>query len=428
MPFPRKAILCTQRDVTLFPPTEMTNKNDKNLEPNPAASNLKWTVMAVLMLAYFAGNYMQYQLSPISQEIMESYSITSAMFSKVFSAPMIPAVLFSLVSGILTDRIGAKPVIGVSLIITAAGSILRFFSTTYSVLFLSMALIGVSAAVMNANGVKVLSGSVPKEKIGFFTGIVLTSSTIAMTLGTGTTSLFPSLRSVYLIAVVLGIAAAVLWFIFAKNTVPVPKSLSGTSVPASLKEAARHPSVWLAGISLFFVMACLIGISSFMPLALADRGMDTVTAGSYTAVFTAGNLVGSFVSPAIDQIWRHTKAQTLILLLTVGLGTAFAWCIPSGFFLFLVLLLAGIGVGGNMPLLMSMPLRSGEFTPENAGIAGGITSTLQLLGAILLPSYIIAPIAGDDLPLFFIITGSLIAIPFVIDLIAFFRISQAKKQ
>ena len=174
-------------------------------------------------------------------------------------------------------------------------------------------------------------------------------------------------------------------------------------------------------------MACLIGVSSFMPLALAGRGMDTVTAGSYTAVFTAGNMVGSFVSPAIDQIWRHTKAQILILLLTLGLGTAFAWCIPSGFFLFLVLLLAGIGVGGNVPLLMSMPLRSGEFTPENAGIAGGIVSTLQLLGAILLPSYIIAPIAGDDLPLFFIITGSLIAIPFVIDLIAFFRISPGKK-
>ena len=405
----------------------MTKMNDNNPGTHPSAPNLKWTVLAVLLLAYFAGNYMQYQLSPISQEIMQSYSITSAMFSKVFSAPMIPAVLFSLVSGILTDRIGAKPVIGFSLIITAAGSILRFFSTTYSALFLSMVLIGVSAAVMNANGVKVLSGSVPKEKIGFFTGIVLTSSTLAMTLGTGTTSLFPSLKSVYLTAVVLGIAAAALWFIFAENTVPVPETVSSTSVLASLKEAVRHPSVWLAGISLFFVIACLIGVSSFMPLALAGRGMDTVTAGSYTAVFTAGNMVGSFVSPAIDQIWRHTKAQILILLLTLGLGTAFAWCIPSGFFLFLVLLLAGIGVGGNVPLLMSMPLRSGEFTPENAGIAGGIVSTLQLLGAILLPSYIIAPIAGDDLPLFFIITGSLIAIPFVIDLIAFFRISPGKK-
>lgn len=397
-------------------------KNEPETQKGRAASGRgKWLVLAVLLLAYFVPNYMQYQLSPISQEIMQTYSMTPAMFAKVFSAPMIPAVFLSLVSGILTDKYGAKPVLGTSLAICAGGSVLRYFSSTYFLLFLSMVLIGVAGAIVNANGVKVISGHFPKERISFFTGTFLASSTVAMTLGTGTTTLFPSLSAVYLTGVILAVLVMILWFLFAGSSAPGYANAAPVSLRSAIKKVTGSQMVWLAGVSLFFIMACLIGIVSFLPMALAGRGMDTVTAGTYTAVFTAGNLVGSFLSPAIDHGWKHTRALILIQLLLIGLGTAFAWCLPFGFLLFAVLLITGISIGGILPILMSLPIRFGEVPAEHAGIAGGIVCTLQLLGALVLPSYIVAPVAGDNHGLFFLISGCLMIIPVIINGIAAVR-------
>ena len=167
----------------------------------------KWLILAVLLMAYFAPNYLQYQLSPISTDIIQGYSISPVMFSRVFSAPMIPAVFLSLLSGVLADKYGPKPVIGISLVISCAGSILRFYSTTYSMLFLSMLMIGVAGAVVNANGVKVISCAFSRDKVGVLTGVFLSSSTIAMSLATGTTSILGSIRAVYLLGVIITIAA-----------------------------------------------------------------------------------------------------------------------------------------------------------------------------------------------------------------------------
>ena len=367
----------------------------------------KWLILAVLLMAYFAPNYLQYQLSPISTDIIQGYSISPVMFSRVFSAPMIPAVFLSLLSGVLADKYGPKPVIGISLVISCAGSILRFYSTTYSMLFLSMLMIGVAGAVVNANGVKVISCAFSRDKVGVLTGVFLSSSTIAMSLATGTYLYFSE-------SVIITIAATLLWFFLAENSdLTSPATPNGTAY-SYLRNVAKKRSVIISSITLFFVMSCMIGIASFLPLALSSRGISEVAAGAYTAAFTIGNLIGSLSSPIVDQKWKSTKIQTIALVIIIGSGTIFAWRFVPGFPLLLALITTGAGIGGIMPLMISFPVKSGEISPGEAGISGGIISTLQLLGAILMPSYIIAPITGDNYSLFFLVTGSLMVLPLII--------------
>lgn len=374
----------------------------------------KWLILAVLLMAYFAPNYLQYQLSPISTDIIQGYSISPVIFSRVFSAPMIPAVFLSLLSGVLADKYGPKPVIGISLVISCAGSILRFYSTTYSMLFLSMLMIGVAGAVVNANGVKVISCAFSRDKVGVLTGVFLSSSTIAMSLATGTTSILGSIRAVYLLGVIITIAATLLWFFLAENSdLTSPATPNGTAY-SYLRNVVKKRSVIISSITLFFVMSCMIGIASFLPLALSSRGISEVAAGAYTAAFTIGNLIGSLSSPIVDQKWKSTKIQTIALVIIIGSGTIFAWRFIPGFPLLLALITTGAGIGGIMPLMISFPVKSGEISPGEAGISGGIISTLQLLGAILMPSYIIAPITGDNYSLFFLVTGSLMVLPLII--------------
>ena len=59
---------------------------------------------------------------------------------------------------------------------------------------------------------------------------------------------------------------------------------------------------------------------------------------------------------------------------------------------------------------MSFPALLPEIGPECAGSATGIISTLELIGAVVIPTYIITPIAGQNFSLYFILAGSCMVI------------------
>ena len=55
--------------------------------------------LAAICIGYLAPNYAQYQLSPLATSLMGELSISASQFSSLFTAPMIPAILLSLVAG-----------------------------------------------------------------------------------------------------------------------------------------------------------------------------------------------------------------------------------------------------------------------------------------------------------------------------------------
>lgn len=49
-----------------------------------------------------------------------------------------------------------------------------------------------------------------------------------------------------------------------------------------------------------------------------------------------------------------------------------------------------------MPIFLSAPVLLEGLGTKYAGSAAGVISTLQLLGAVLIPTYILTPIAGEN--------------------------------
>lgn len=73
----------------------------------------------------------------------------------------------------------------------------------------------------------------------------------------------------------------------------------------------------------------------------------------------------------------------------------------SGPFIWVVIFASGLMIGSGMPILFSYPMLLKEIGPKYAGSAGGIISTLQLIGAVVIPTYLITPLAGDNYHLMF---------------------------
>ena len=74
-------------------------------------------------------------------------------------------------------------------------------------------------------------------------------------------------------------------------------------------------------------------------------------------------------------------------------------------------------LGASMPIFLSAPVLLEGLGTKYAGSAAGVISTLQLLGAVLIPTYILTPIAGDNYSLLFLLASICMVIMFLCGLL-----------
>ncbi len=394
-------------------------------------SNIKkisWIVLAIACLANFVPNYAQYQLSPFAPQLMEQFSMSPTQFSSIFTAAMIPAIVLSLAAGVLADKFGLKCVIGIGLVVGALGACLRIFANSYLSLMGFMILIGVGATLLNANSAKLIGSYFPQEKTISVMSVYQSASTLSMAVAMGTTSLFASVSGAFTVAAVLSVGVMLLWWIFVRNPEkeagPQMPEMPQVSIMEGLKIVAKNKYVWLTAFCLMGIIACATGMNAFLPTALATRGIDAVQAGVIASFMTIGNLVGCLLVPFVaNRIGRNRPV--LLVCSAIGiLGAAFAWRAPEGIMLMAALFVTGASLSGMVPLLMPIPVQLKEIGPAFGGTAGGFVCTIQLLGTVLIPSYIIAPITGTNMNLYYILCAACVLLAFVL---AFFLPDFGKK-
>lgn len=372
----------------------------------PAASQIT-TTFAILCLCYMIPSYAQFQISPLGGQIIRQYDLELSQLSLLFSAPMIPAIFLSLAGGLLLDRFGPKRVIGVGLIVTAIGCVWRVFCASYAPLFTATMLTGLSACFINAGGGKILGGLFPAKDVSSRMGILMAASTAAMTMANFTSAWFPSIRSAFAMSAVFAVSGTGLWFLLVKNPEKQTADSAdvGPDMRTCLKIAVKNGNVWLIAFALFFLMAANVVVGSFLPMALASRGVNPAVSGAMAACYTIGNLLGCILAPLSIRKLKSRKKVLILFSILAGTGVAFAWLNFEILLLAAALMLTGIFLGGMIPALMALPVQLPEIGPIYAGTAGGVIGTVQLLGAVLVPSYVLAPIAGGSFHMIFLLGG-----------------------
>lgn len=375
-------------------------------------SSYRYIILMLICLCGASVCYYQYQLSPLANTIMERYGVSSLQFSSIFSAPMVPAIFFSLISGIIVDKIGAKNIVTVCLIVALIGMSTRVFANNYWTLYICMLSPGFAATFINSTNAKIFGQWFPENKVSFTVGIFLAASALGMTLGTGTTAMLPNIKVAFIIAAVLSLAMLILWIFLMKDKgqdkVQVEKET--ISVGMCLKKVLSSKGVIVAGLSIMCTYGTYMIISTYLPSALTYRGIDPVTAGATSSIVSVAYLIGCIGTPIILDKAGNTKVLIFLLALIAAITSAFAWKAPAGVLLIASLSLVGVAIGGLLPIFMALPIRLKEVGPKYAGTAGGIISTLQLLGAVVIPTYILVPIAGDNYTRLFLYAGISIAL------------------
>lgn len=388
-------------------------------------NNRKWIVFVVLCLAYMPGSYAQYQLSVFAPELITAYGLSTSQFASVFTSPMIIAIFLSFAGGIISDRFGPKKVTSIAFVFTLVGLVGRIFADSYSLLFLCMALTGFSQMFVNTNASKITGSWFKPAQVGILMGIFALCGQLPSAFATATTAIFfESMKPAFIAAAVFGAVVFALWLLFIKNkpedvreqteNQPVEEA---ASIKESLRVVLTNKGVWTISICIMMVLGTNVTISTFLPTALQSMyGIDLTICGAIASMITLGNCIGSILGPIVFSQVKRVRVFVSGTALSAFVFVMICWRFPSVLVLYILTLSAGILLGSAMPVFFSAPILLEGIGIRYAGSAAGVIATLQLLGAVLIPTYILTPIAGDNYSLLFSLASVCMIIMFIVGL------------
>ncbi len=378
-------------------------------------------MVCICFAVMFVGGYSQFQISPLGTQIMEWLQIDKGQYSLLFTFCMFPALVLSIICGMLIDKFGAKKLISIALVISTIGIVGRVFASTYEVMLACMLVLGLPCVMLTATCAKIMSSYFSGAKLGSMVGITSSGLVLGNFLAMSTTAWFPSMQSAFIFSAAVSIVVTLCWIFMVK---PDDKKPAGDSAEApaqqkismatSLAVCLKNPYIWIGGLTLMVLMAGQVMITSFMPQALAaEKGMSTQMSGIITSTYILGSFAGYAVGPMIFGKFKSKRVFLTCCAIIVSLGIAFAWKLEMVGLIAAVLFVTGACLRLIMPLIFAMPVSLKGIGAEYAGTAGGLQATIQTVGATVVPSFVLTPLFGSNFTVLFIAAGVLCAVTIV---------------
>ncbi len=331
-------------------------------------------------------------LGSISVKLMPRLGIDKGKFGSLIQAFMLSCLLASLVVGVITDRIGYRPVAAFGFILSAACIFLIAHGRTYKDVLLPCLLLGFGAMALNTAGntlipVVLFDGENPAAasnfgNVFFGLGLFLTPLLVSFFFRRTTYE-----KTISVLAVIMLLPAVLAVF----ATYPV--SQAGFAISDAFRLLA-NPAVIIAALMLFCYISLEMSFSNWLPsfgkevIRRTGESGDSVDASAQRmlSVFAVAMMVGRLITSQIPAItesgsWFIAGAAAIsaviILAMTVCKSVSSAWILAA---------LAGFAFAPCFPTTVGITFA--KFEPAVYGSVFGIIFAVGLLGAVIIPKAI----------------------------------------
>jgi MFS family permease len=361
--------------------------------------NYKWYILILSILTnMFVVAIPAMGMSVLAKEISQDLHLSLVQIGIVWGLGSLPAILVSLFSGAVGDKVGPKRVLIVSSLLggllgAARGLTHDFFSLIFVVIVL-----GVLIPFVSINNIKITGQWFPAHQLGLANGLISMGMALGFLLGSllSATTFSPLLggwRNVMIAYGVIGALFSIPWFFV--RTLPAHHHAVGQNV--SMRAAVSHvfklKNVWLLGFTLFGVGGCIQGVLGYLPTYLRDIGWEAVRADGALSAFHTISMI--CVLPV--AIWSDRLGARKYLLLSAALMVALGaglLSFASGVWIWVAVLMAGFVRDAFMAIFLTMVIEVDGVGPIYAGTATGFTMAISGLGNF------IAPPLGNSLAVF----------------------------
>jgi MFS family permease len=275
---------------------------------------------------------------------------------------MIGYLSFSVISGLLAARFGARGVISFFMLIIAASMLLSGLARSYPLALLSRTLTGIGSAGVNIPIMALVAVWFSQRRRGLATGITVSGASIGMVVSG---FLVPAIlkkygadgwRQSWFVFAAFALLCAVLGLILLRNT-PAEKGLSMVGDPKAEKapSAKTEPTpvesegrlrlnwsllyksaqIWhLGGIYILFGFSYVIYATFFVDYLTSEAGFSITRAGSLWSAIGIFSIVSGFIWGSVsDRIGRKYGLALVFLIQGSSYALFGLWRNTPGFYL-----------------------------------------------------------------------------------------------
>jgi NNP family nitrate/nitrite transporter-like MFS transporter len=319
-------------------------------------------------------------LAPLAPDLQDELGLSNTETSVMVAVPVVLGSLLRIPLGLLTDRVGGRPVFAAMIFYSAGAAALVGFASSYAALLGAGFLLGAAGASF-AVGIPFVAEWFPKQRQGYALGVYGVGN-----IGTAVAAFsIPAIRDAtsqafagLVFAAVIG-AYGLIWLALAREA---PVERPRTNYAEVLGAGWR---LWRLAFFYFVTFGGFVAMAIFLPKLLKDWFDYSLTdaglrAGGFTVMATAARPLGGWLSDRIGA-----GRVLLICFLGVAVDAAgLAWqaadpeIFPVTVFCLTMAGFLGLGNGAVFKLVPA------EF-PEATGAATGIVGAAGGLGGFFPP-------------------------------------------
>jgi len=271
---------------------------------------------------------------------------------------MIGYLSFSVISGVLAARFGARVVISFFMLVVSSSMLLSGLADSYPVALIARTLTGIGSAGANIPVMALVAVWFSPRRRGLATGIAVSGASIGLVI---TGLLVPGIlrkfgpggwRQAWFVFAAFALLVAVVGLILLRNT-PAQKGLA--PVGSKGNQSAERPAVagavprpalnwsllyksgqiWhLAGIYLLFGFSYVIYATFFVDYLTSEAGFAIVRAGSLWSAIGMVSIVSGFIWGSVsDRLGRKYGLALVFLLQAASYALFGLWRSVPGFYL-----------------------------------------------------------------------------------------------
>ena len=354
------------------------------------SSRYEKSLVAILFFTWgtvFLDRMSQLYLAPY---FAPEFHLSHEQVGTVASALAITWAASTFLFGVLSDRVGRKPVLvpavfAFSILSWASGLVQNFHQ-----LLLVRALMGAAGGPTWSAMTALIEESSPSDRRGRNIGLVVSAAALvglaaAPVLTTQVAARW-GWRSAFFVAGIPGLVMSVLLWKFVKE----PATRSATQEKPSLLEyisILRYPNIWLCCLGAAGFMSWLFAVNVFAPLYITEVAHESATtAGFLLGASGLGSFFLGFLLPSISDRWG--RKPTLLLMAAMSAVVPLAFLVPALYVypvvLAFIVFVANSGQGIASVVLVLVPTESvpAQFRATSIGLA---TLAGEVMGATAAP-------------------------------------------
>lgn len=351
------------------------------------ASNYHWVIVAAnVVLLVAAMGFGRYAYPMLLPSMQAGLGVTYAPMGVLGTVNLIGYLSFSLVSGILATRYGAKLIITVSMLMVGLSMIALGFVSTYWLAFVAMLVAGLGTAGVFTPGSGLSRSWVPPERIGITMGFMSTGVGIGILIAAALIPLILATQGVdgwRYAWVYLGIATVLLTVLAVVTLKEKPRSHGAHAPSFGWSEVFRNRTIIGLTVSYFLFGFYQIYATFFVAYLRGPLGLSTADAGNiWLAWAVAGVVTMAFWGWLSDRIGRRQAMTPCTLLLVVSVLLPMFWHDTT--LLYVSAMLYGATFTGPMTIILASA--GAAVAPRFAPAALGLVTAGFGLGQAVSPA------------------------------------------